>query len=906
MSIQLRDGFINESQDRVLEDLLVRFVVNCPPEDLSSIERVFFQIEEAQWFYTDFVRQLNPQLKNLSMKTFSQKIIEKCPLIWRWGNPEDALVRFGKYKSTIPVRGCALFNSDYTKLLLVQGYQSKSWGFPRGKISKAESDLTCALRELKEETGFDASNYIDENEYIERTIKGKNYRIYLVSDVPEDTPFEPLVRNEISDIQWKDVKKLSVACKNSNKLFLVDAMIKPILNFIKRKTSSEDYLKQKATFELSSLLGIGEEEETADYGRELMNIIQQMVLKDKSQSSAPQKEIPSEQYPHPQQNFSNISNSNVNNSVPIPVFPNFPFIQNLPPQQIPAFMNGQLPPLPFLAQPFPYIPGGIPPTAMFPPTMPQQQQQQPNGPPFIPQDTGPRPETLNRPTFYRSKEADASQLLDILRNPAPSSAPPSATQTESKNSAELLSILKQPNSNTANLTENTMEQFNKDVNSTPKEQSEILLKYLNESSTDRNSVPARAPSTPPTTGATSSKNRIRILKRGTALDELSTRTVEQDSNIDESFMKEISFNSDNRQSDNSSTSSKTIPRIAPSKRGTDVPESTFLNGPSVPQVTQLEKDNDDDEFGDFNELHEQHYSENDSQIDLYEGLDSDMEEYVPPPKPQAAPVVPSISASKNAIQPSDVNKFKKPKEKKQTQAQVAVEPVKARKKITILKKGDSLEELLRRSNEGTPEPQSLIPTEPSADLDATKDLNNILFQTFPSNENQSVEPPKEQPLKSNPTRQSNGNSASQLGLLGLVKQNTALNGNSSELLDMLKRPMFREESPAKSNGSSELLDILQRKEPSNPPAETPAPAKNSSELLSILKSPDQPQKSDGSSELLRVLKGNVQDKPEPVNNEIQKETSNGSSELLGILKGNTSNSAELLGMLKGGSSSVSQ
>ncbi|KAI0461438.1 hypothetical protein LJB42_001107 [Komagataella kurtzmanii] len=900
MSIQLRDGFINESQDKVLEDLLVRFVVNCPPEDLSSIERVFFQIEEAQWFYTDFVRQLNPQLKNLSMKTFSQKIIEKCPLIWRWGNPEDALVRFGKYKSTIPVRGCALFNSDYTKLLLVQGYQSKSWGFPRGKISKAESDLTCALRELKEETGFDASNYIDENEYIERTIKGKNYRIYLVSDVPEDTPFEPLVRNEISDIQWKDVKKLSVACKNSNKLFLVDAMIKPILNFIKRKTSSEDYLKQKATFELSSLLGIGEEEETADYGRELMNIIQQMVLKDKSQSNAPQKEISSEQYPHPQPNFPNISNTNINNSVPIPVFPNFPFIQNLPPQQIPAFMNGQLPPLPFLAQPFPYIPGGMPPTAMFPPAMPQQQQQQqPNGPPFVPQDTGPKPETFNRPTFYRSKEADASQLLDILRNPAPSPAPPSATQTESKNSAELLSILKQPNSNTANLTENTMKQFNKDVSSTPKEQSEILLKYLNESSTDRNSIPTRVPSTPPTTGATSSKNRIRILKRGTALDDLSTRTVEQGSHIDESFMKEVSFNSDNRQNDNSSTSSKTIPRIAPSKRGTDAPKSPFLNGPSIPQITQSGNDNDDDEFGDFNQLHEQHYSENDSQIDLYEGLDSDMDEYVPPPKVQPASVVQSISASKNAIQPSDVNKSKKSKEKKE--AQVAVEPVKARKKITILRKGDSLEELLRRSNEGTPEPQSFKPTEASVDLDATKDLTDILFQKSQSSENQSVEPPKEQPLKSNPTPQSNGNSGSQLGLLGLVKQNTALNGNSSELLDMLKRPSFREESPAKSNGSSELLDILQRREPSNPPTEPPAPANSSLELLSILKSPDQPKKSEDGSELLSVLKGNVQDN-EPVNNEILKETSNGSSELLGILKGNSSNRAELLGMLKGSNS----
>lgn len=106
MSIQLRDGLINQLLDRVLEDLLVRFVVNVPEEDLSSIERVFFQVEEAHWFYLDYVRQLDPSLPSMKMKTFASKLLEKCPLIWKWGDPSDALARFGKYKSTIPVRGC--------------------------------------------------------------------------------------------------------------------------------------------------------------------------------------------------------------------------------------------------------------------------------------------------------------------------------------------------------------------------------------------------------------------------------------------------------------------------------------------------------------------------------------------------------------------------------------------------------------------------------------------------------------------------------------------------------------------------------------------------------------------------------------------------------------------------------
>ena len=132
MSIQLTDGLANQSVDLVLEDLLVRFLVNVPDEDLSSIERVFFQIEEAQWFYTDFVRQLNPLLPSMKMKSFATKLLKKCPLIWKWGDPADAISRFGKYKSTIPVRGVALFNKDLTKVVLVKGTESNGWSFPRG------------------------------------------------------------------------------------------------------------------------------------------------------------------------------------------------------------------------------------------------------------------------------------------------------------------------------------------------------------------------------------------------------------------------------------------------------------------------------------------------------------------------------------------------------------------------------------------------------------------------------------------------------------------------------------------------------------------------------------------------------------------------------------------------------
>ena len=281
MSIQLRNGLANQSLDMVLEDLLARFLVNVPDEDLSSIERVFFQVEEAQWFYTDFVRQISPFLPSMKMKTFAGKFLEKCPLVWKWGNPSDAIAKFGKYKSTIPVRGIALFNKDLTKILLVKGTDSNSWSFPRGKISKGESDMECALRETAEETGFNAKEYVSESALIERTIKGKSYKIYLAKNIPEDPDYQPHARYEISKIEWHDLKSLPKKIKyQSNNYFVLAAMLKPMMKWVDKMKGDiyGEELMMQTEIKLKALLGIHEPKQVnADAGRELLNMLQGMT-----------------------------------------------------------------------------------------------------------------------------------------------------------------------------------------------------------------------------------------------------------------------------------------------------------------------------------------------------------------------------------------------------------------------------------------------------------------------------------------------------------------------------------------------------------------------------------------------------------------------------------------------------
>ncbi|EJS42022.1 dcp2p [Saccharomyces arboricola H-6] len=296
MSLPLRHALENvTSVDRILEDLLVRFIINCPNEDLSSVERELFHFEEASWFYTDFIKLMNPTLPSLKIKSFAQLIIKLCPLIWKWDiKVDEALQQFSKYKKSIPVRGAAIFNDNLSKILLVQGTESDSWSFPRGKISKDENDIDCCIREVKEEIGFDLTDYIDENQFIERNIQGKNYKIFLISGVSEIFNFKPQVRNEIDKIEWFDFKKVSKTIYKSNiKYYLINSMMRPLSMWLRhqRQIKNEDQLKSYAEEQLKLLLGITKEEQI-DPGRELLNMLHTAVQANSNSNTSTDEQVP--------------------------------------------------------------------------------------------------------------------------------------------------------------------------------------------------------------------------------------------------------------------------------------------------------------------------------------------------------------------------------------------------------------------------------------------------------------------------------------------------------------------------------------------------------------------------------------------------------------------------------------
>ena len=140
-----------------------------------------------------------------------------------------AYEEFLAYKVRVPVRGAILLDESLEKVVLVRGWKKgATWSFPRGKINKDEGDLACAVREVREETGFDIfeagllpESYADGEEegepgvkYIDITMREQHIRLFVFRGVPLDTVFATQTRKEISKIAWYNVRDLPGFKKN--------------------------------------------------------------------------------------------------------------------------------------------------------------------------------------------------------------------------------------------------------------------------------------------------------------------------------------------------------------------------------------------------------------------------------------------------------------------------------------------------------------------------------------------------------------------------------------------------------------------------------------------------------------------------------------------------------------------
>ena len=182
-------------------------------------------MEEAQWFYEDFVRPLDPALPSLNLRQFCLLMFQHCPLLAPFPEHQHlaAFDEFLAYKVRVPVRGAIMLDQNMEEVVLVKGWKkSANWSFPRGKINKDEDDLDCAIREVYEETGFDigAAGLVHDRQkqkHLDVTMREQHMKLFIFRGVPKETPFLPRTRKEIS-VSWVLALKVSslINCRKFN------------------------------------------------------------------------------------------------------------------------------------------------------------------------------------------------------------------------------------------------------------------------------------------------------------------------------------------------------------------------------------------------------------------------------------------------------------------------------------------------------------------------------------------------------------------------------------------------------------------------------------------------------------------------------------------------------------------
>mmetsp|Transcript_4405 Transcript_4405/g.6224 ORF Transcript_4405/g.6224 Transcript_4405/m.6224 type:complete len:390 (-) Transcript_4405:27-1196(-) len=215
---------------QILDDIQIRFIINLPPQELKSADRLFFQLEQAWWFYEDFIADENPKLPHFSLKTFARLLFDHCSLLSPMMDEYNVLFEsFKSWKGKIPVAGCILLNHSKTHIVLVQNWKKSARSLPRGKINEAEPLKAAAIREVLEETGLDVSEMIDPRHCISVYQNGQQSTMFIVTDVPFDYHFSPRVRKEVSAIEWFPISSLP------DNAYGIDPFIKRLIRWIKKE-----------------------------------------------------------------------------------------------------------------------------------------------------------------------------------------------------------------------------------------------------------------------------------------------------------------------------------------------------------------------------------------------------------------------------------------------------------------------------------------------------------------------------------------------------------------------------------------------------------------------------------------------------------------------------------------------
>jgi 8-oxo-dGTP pyrophosphatase MutT (NUDIX family) len=156
------------------------------------------------------MKYLSMLVKNMTLKEQASIASDSFEPLWKqlWGDDRTSSDYLPSREKFLSLDRVALMRDNLSP------YTEPEWGFPKGRRSRGESDLSCAIREFDEETNVPRESFVVlKNIVLEETFMGLNnvrYKhVYFVGLLTQPDlvnltqKMTPMQRREISGIAWK-------------------------------------------------------------------------------------------------------------------------------------------------------------------------------------------------------------------------------------------------------------------------------------------------------------------------------------------------------------------------------------------------------------------------------------------------------------------------------------------------------------------------------------------------------------------------------------------------------------------------------------------------------------------------------------------------------------------------------
>jgi len=199
------------------EDHKIKYLMICRKDSIGYIE---FLRGKYPLYNKDYIQKLIDQM---SVEEKKRLLYNNFNNLWAnlWGDFSNLQYRneekhsrqkFEQIKKGIKI----LEGGEYNLETLIRDSQTlwatPEWGFPKGRRNYQESDLTCALREFEEETGYlktDISllkNIVPFEEiFMGSNYKSYKHKYYLGKIEPTTKAYTDYQKSEVSKVAWFDL-----------------------------------------------------------------------------------------------------------------------------------------------------------------------------------------------------------------------------------------------------------------------------------------------------------------------------------------------------------------------------------------------------------------------------------------------------------------------------------------------------------------------------------------------------------------------------------------------------------------------------------------------------------------------------------------------------------------------------